>query len=83
MVDDSDDILLISDDGTIIRTAAADISIYGRAAQGVRIMRLSEGAKVISIARTEHEEPEEAEAEAEAEAETGTESAPETPADNT
>ena len=50
-------------DSGLIRTAAADISIYGRAAQGVRIMRLSEGAKVISIARTEHEEPEEAEAE--------------------
>ena len=44
-------------------------------------MRLSEGAKVISIARTEHEEPEEAEAEAETL--TGKESAPETPADNT
>ena len=81
VVDDSDDILLISDDGTIIRTAAADISIYGRAAQGVRIMRLSEGAKVISIARTEHEEPEEAEAEGEISPET--ESVPEAPADNT
>ena len=80
VVDDSDDILLISDDGTIIRTAAADISIYGRAAQGVRIMRLSEGAKVISIARTEHEEPEEAEAEGEISPET--ESVPEAPADN-
>jgi len=56
VVDETDDILLISDDGTIIRTAAADISLYGRAAQGVRIMRLAEGAKVISIARTEHEE---------------------------
>lgn len=53
VVDDSDDVLIISDDGTMIRTAASDISVYGRATQGVRLMLLAEGAKVISIARTE------------------------------
>ena len=56
VVDDNDDILLISDDGTIIRMAAADISTYSRATQGVRLMRMAEGSKVISIARTDKSE---------------------------
>ena len=58
--DDDDDILIISDDGTMIRMAAKDISTYGRFTQGVRLMRVAEGSKVISIARTEPEEDEEA-----------------------
>ena len=53
VVDDNDDILLISDDGTMIRMDAADISVMGRATQGVRVMRVSEGAKVIGLARAE------------------------------
>ncbi len=56
VVDDDDDILLISDDGTIIRTAVDTISVLGRATQGVRVMRVADGAKVISIARTDKEE---------------------------
>jgi len=59
VVDDNDDVLIISDDGTIIRTAAADISTFGRATQGVRLMRMGKETKVISIARTEKEEDEE------------------------
>jgi DNA gyrase subunit A len=58
VVDDNDDVLIISDDGTIIRMAAADISTYGRATQGVRLMRTGSEANVISIARTEKEEDE-------------------------
>lgn len=60
VVDDQDDVLLISDDGTIIRMAASDISKYSRATQGVRLMRLDEGSRVISIARTEKLEEEDA-----------------------
>ncbi|MCL2401119.1 MAG: DNA gyrase subunit A [Oscillospiraceae bacterium] len=62
VVDDNDDVLIISDDGTIIRMAAADISTYSRATQGVRLMRIHADSKVISIARTDKEEevPEEA-----------------------
>ena len=60
VVNDDDDILIISDDGIIIRTHAAGINIYSRTAQGVKVMNLSEGVKVISIARTDHEEEEEA-----------------------
>ncbi|MGE4353243.1 MAG: DNA gyrase subunit A [Oscillospiraceae bacterium] len=56
VVDETEDILVISDDGTIIRMAVEDISVYGRQTQGVRIMRLSEGSSVISIARTEKDD---------------------------
>ena len=59
VVNENDDILIISDDGTIIRTHAAGINVYSRTAQGVKVMNLNEGVKVISIARTEHEEDEE------------------------
>ena len=61
VVDDNDDVLIISDDGTIIRMAAADISTYSRATQGVRLMRTGGDSRVISIARTEKEEEEEEE----------------------
>ena len=59
VVDEDDDLLIISDDGTIIRMDVAEISVYGRATQGVRLMRVSEGSRVISIARTEKEAAEE------------------------
>ena len=60
VVSDADDILVINDAGVIIRMAAAGISTYSRAAQGVKIMNLDEGVKVISFARTDHEEEEDA-----------------------
>ena len=55
MVSPGDDILVISDDATIIRMAVDSISVLGRSTQGVRIMRLSEGSRVISIETTERE----------------------------
>ena len=58
VVDEDDDLLIISDDGTIIRMDVAEISVYSRATQGVRLMRVSEGSRVISIARTEKENAE-------------------------
>ena len=58
VVSDADDVLVINDAGVIIRMAVSGISIYGRSAQGVKIMNLEEGVKVISFARTEHEEEE-------------------------
>ena len=56
VVQESDDVLVVSDDGVIIRMEAAGISELGRATQGVRIMRLSEGARVISVALTDRAE---------------------------
>ena len=59
VVSDDDDLLIINGAGVIIRMAVSGISTYGRAAQGVKVMNLAEGMKVISIARTDHEEEEE------------------------
>ena len=50
------DIMIIADDGTMIRTDVMSISTYSRSTQGVKVMRLSEAAKVTSIARAEKEE---------------------------
>ena len=58
VVSDADDVLVINDAGVIIRMAVSGISTYSRAAQGVKIMNLEEGVKVISFARTDHEEEE-------------------------
>ena len=59
VVTGEEDVLMISDDGTIIRMPTADINIYGRVAQGVRVMRLKDGVRVISVARAEKEQTEE------------------------
>jgi DNA gyrase subunit A len=74
VVDDNDDVLIISDDGTVIRMSAAGISTYGRATQGVRLMRIGEDARVISIARTDKTDADaDCEADADADAEGDTE----------
>ncbi|MBE5776142.1 MAG: DNA gyrase subunit A [Clostridiales bacterium] len=59
VVQPGEDILLITGDGTIIRTPADDIRLCGRATQGVRLMRLSEGSHIVAVARAEAEEAEE------------------------
>lgn len=59
VVNSEDDILVITDDATMIRLAADHISLLSRATQGVRIMRLSEGSRVIAIEKTEKEAMEE------------------------
>jgi len=46
-----DDLLLISQNGTLVRTAANQVSIVGRNTQGVRLMRLDDGDKLVSLAR--------------------------------
>ncbi|MBO4913668.1 MAG: DNA gyrase subunit A, partial [Oscillospiraceae bacterium] len=56
VVDGDEDVLLVSDDGTIIRTPVSSINVYSRTAQGVRVMRLPGDAQVISIARAEKED---------------------------
>ncbi|MGE9972146.1 DNA gyrase subunit A [Candidatus Pseudoscillospira sp. SGI.172] len=71
VVNDGDDILIINDAGVIIRMECAGINSYSRSAQGVKLMNLDEGVKVISIARTDHEEEESAEGEIPADEEKG------------
>lgn len=61
LVSEDDDIMLISSDGTIIRMKVNEISILGRATQGVTLMRMSEGNNVVSVARMINEETEEGE----------------------
>ena len=58
IVGPGEDILVVSDDATMIRMAADSISLLGRSTQGVRIMRLSEGSRVISIEKTDSESEE-------------------------
>jgi DNA gyrase subunit A len=53
---DHEDIMLINDANVIIRMGSDDISVFGRSAQGVRIMRLAEGESVVSIAKLPQDE---------------------------
>ena len=55
-VEEDDEILLINSDGIIIRIAAKDVSELSRATQGVKIMKVSEDANIISMAKVIHEE---------------------------
>ena len=70
-----EDIMMITNDGTIIRTPADGIPLYGRPAAGVIVMKLSDGAKLVNFALTEKEKEEEAPA-AETEAAETTETEP-------
>ena len=69
-INGDEDVLLVSDDGTIIRMEAGSISLLGRATQGVRLMRPAPGARVVAMARAEREPDEEEPAEAGESAET-------------
>jgi DNA gyrase subunit A len=51
LVTDDQDVMLITDGGKVIRTPVKDISLLGRNTQGVRLIGLAEGEKVVSIAR--------------------------------
>lgn len=54
-----DDIILISDDGVIIRIEAKSIRICARPSKGVTVMKLKEGSKVVTMATVPHDENEE------------------------
>lgn len=57
-VTENDDLIMIASNGIIIRIAAGDISQFARPAKGVRVMRVAEGEKILSVAVTEHSEEE-------------------------
>lgn len=80
VVDETDDILLISTDGIVIRVYCADIRLMGRTAKGVRIMRVTDENQVVAFSRTEHDETE-ACSQIEETAEDAVETAPEDPTD--
>ena len=56
VVDMDDDIILISSDGIIIRMRAAEVRLCRRPSKGVRVMRMEEGCRIVSVARAAHEE---------------------------
>ena len=59
VVDLDDDIILISDDGIIIRIEAQSVRVCARPSKGVRVMKLAEGSRVITMARAPHDDEEE------------------------
>ena len=56
VTDDSNDVMMITDTGTIIRISVKDVSVLGRSTQGVTLMRTNDGGKVVSIELVEPEE---------------------------
>lgn len=58
IVNDTDDVMMITDTGVIIRINVKDISVLGRNTQGVTLMRTSDGGKVINIAKVPEEDDE-------------------------
>ena len=57
-ISEEDDIILISQDGIIIRIPASAVRICARPSKGVRVMKLGEGDKVVTLSTTEHDEEE-------------------------
>ena len=60
LVREDEDLMLITDDGTIIRMPVGDISVIGRVSQGVRVMRVEGDSRIVGVTVTEREaeEPE-------------------------
>ncbi|MFI3180779.1 MAG: DNA gyrase C-terminal beta-propeller domain-containing protein, partial [Methylococcales bacterium] len=61
LVNDADELMIITDGGTLVRTRVAEISVVGRVAQGVRVIRLDVGEKVVGVDRIAGLEVEETE----------------------
>ncbi len=57
-VGENDDIIMIASNGIVIRIYSGDISTFNRPAKGVRVMKVAEGEKILSVALTEHNEEE-------------------------
>ena len=58
MVDETEDVILISSDGIVIRISADSISKFARPSKGVRVMKVKEGERIITMSITEKEEEE-------------------------
>ena len=56
LVGEDEDIMLITDDGTIIRMPVFGISVIGRVSQGVRVMRVTDESRIVGVTATEREE---------------------------
>ncbi|MBQ3077370.1 MAG: DNA gyrase subunit A, partial [Clostridia bacterium] len=60
LVQERDDVMLVTDDGVVIRMAVAEVPVYTRVTQGVRVMRLDEGVRLVTVTRADQEESVEA-----------------------
>jgi DNA gyrase subunit A len=65
-VTDADEMMLISNKGTLVRARAADVSIIGRNTQGVTLINIAKGEKLVSVAKIAETEEEDAEGEEQA-----------------
>ncbi len=59
VVDEDDEVFMINSDGIIIRTRAKEVSVLGRATQGVKIMKVEEGTTIVAMAKALREDDEE------------------------
>jgi DNA gyrase subunit A len=59
LVGDTDELMMITEKGILIRTRARDVSQIGRNTKGVRLIRIDDGDKLVAMARVEAEEPDE------------------------
>ncbi len=55
-VDDNDDVIMITDDGVIIRIPVEQVNVQSRYASGVRVMRVTDGGRIVTVARAPKEE---------------------------
>ncbi len=70
-VEENEDIIMIASNGIIIRIFAGDISEFARPAKGVRVMRVKDGEKILSVAKAEHDDEEELSVPEQADADAG------------
>ena len=70
-VNGDEDVMMIASNGVIIRVAVAEISQFARPSKGVRVMRIDDGVKVLSVAPTPHDDEEETVAPEAADADAG------------
>jgi len=71
VVDDDDDVIMITDDGVIIRISVDEINKQSRYAGGVRVMRVADGGRIVTLARAPKEDVDDDEIEDELDGETG------------
>ncbi len=62
VVDETDDAIMISNDGIVIRIRCADVRVMGRYAAGVKVMRVTDESRVVSFTRAEHDDEAETQA---------------------
>ena len=59
VVDETDDAIIISNDGVVIRIRCSDVRLMGRYAAGVKVMKVTDESRVVSFTRAEHDDDEE------------------------